>query len=467
MSAEILSYSPSRPSELVAAVPAADAAAVDAAVGRAVVAGADWHRAGGLARCADLVGLAEALEARAAQLADLICREVGKPISEAKAEVARAVAIVRFHAQASLDADGETLPAGPGAWTLMTRRVPRGVCGLITPWNFPLAIPLWKAAPALACGNAVLLKPASPAVGCGAALAELFEATLPAAVAQLLPGGRETAEALIDHPGVDCISFTGSEAVGRSVIERAGRRALPVQAEMGGQNPSIVLADANLERAATTIAGAAMGYAGQKCTATSRIVVERPVLERFVPLLLRAVADLSFGDPTELATDIGPVISNDSMRDAETAVDAARERGGRLLTGGEAPAGPGSFMPPTLVELAGPNDPLAQEEVFAPVAGVVAADGVDEALEIANGVRFGLSAAVFTRDLTNAARAIDALEAGLVRINQSTAGVDLHAPFGGVKGSSFGPREQGRAGREFFSITRTISIATENPMSNL
>lgn len=454
----IASGNPADASDRLIAVAAASAADVDQALARATRAQRSWGGDGAAARAAALDRLAHAIADRGDALAALIVREVGKPVSEARGEVARAVAIVRYHAQSALDAEGELLPPAPGTWLLASRRRPRGVCALITPWNFPLAIPLWKAAPALAAGNAIVLKVAEEASACGAALAELFDATLPEDVATVLFGGAATGTALIDHPLTACVSFTGSSAVGRSIVAAGGARALPVQAEMGGQNPSIVLADADLDAAATTIAHAAMGYAGQKCTATSRVIVAESVLDNFAARLTAAVQRLAVGDPAQEATVVGPVIDAAARDRALTEVAAAVGRGGALLCGGE-PAAPGTTLTPALLRIDDPADPFAQDEVFAPVACVLGAPDLDAAIEIANGVRYGLAAAVFTSSLASATRAVDALDAGMVRVNQSTAGVDLHAPFGGLKASSFGTREQGRAARAFFTESRTLSIA--------
>lgn len=454
----VMSFNPSDPGALVAQAAALTPTEVDGSVAVAERAGAAWAAAPAAERAARLDGLAGAIERRADALATLIATEVGKPIVEARGEVARAAAIVRYQAQTALHARGESFPPGAGAWLLLSERRPRGVVGLITPWNFPLAIPLWKAAPALAWGNAILLKCASPALGVGQAIAELCEEALPSGLVQLVPGGRTSAQALIDHPGVACISFTGSEAVGRDVIARGAARAVPVQAEMGGQNPSIVLADADLDLAARTIAAASMGFAGQKCTATSRVIVEQGAVEDFRERLRAAIDALPVGDPLQEGTVVGPVISEEARDEALAAVNEACGRGGELVTGGVA-AAPGHALAPTLVAVGAPDDPFAQEEVFAPVAALVEARDLDDALAIANGVRYGLAAAVFTRSLAAAARASSALQAGLVRVNQSTAGVDLHAPFGGVKDSSYGPREQGPAAHEFFTTVHTLSIA--------
>jgi alpha-ketoglutaric semialdehyde dehydrogenase len=271
----------------------------------------------------------------------------------------------------------------------------------------------------------------------------------------VLLGGAGTARPLIEHPDVDAVSFTGSVPVGRDITSRVAARGGKVQAEMGGQNPSIVLADADLDRAAATIAYAAMGYAGQKCTATSRVIVEKAAYGDFRDRLANAVTALRVEDPAAEGTLVGPVIDDGARSAALAAVGAS---GGRVITGGKALDAPGYYLAPTLVELDGPTGPLATEEVFAPVAAVIAADSAAQAVEIANGVRFGLVAAVFTSDLGRALRLSNELDAGMVRVNAPTSGVDFHAPFGGAKESSYGPREQGLAARAFYTESRTVLI---------
>jgi len=376
-------------------------------------------------------------------------------VSEARGEVARGVAILRYYAQAALLPDGETIPAAATDQLLMARHVPIGVAALITPWNFPVAIPLWKAAPSLAYGNATILKPASAAAATGLALAEILGAFLPPGAFQVVLGGAAAAGALIDHPAVAAVSFTGSSQVGRQIRRRAAERGCRVQAEMGGQNPSIVLADADLDRAATAIAYAAMGYAGQKCTATSRVIVEEAVYPQFRDHLAAAVQGLQVLDPADDKTMVGPVIDDGARASALAAVAGA---GGRVVTGGTGLDAPGFYLAPTLVELDRPEGPLATEEVFAPVTALIRAGSADEAMSIANGVRYGLVAAVFTSDLSRALRLTRRLEAGMIRVNAPTSGVDFQAPFGGTKESSDGPREQGMAARAFYTESRTVLI---------
>ncbi len=449
------SVSPHDPADVIGEWEAADGPEVTGIVERARQAAATWRRAPAAERSAALGAAAADLERRAAEVTALTVREVGKPVTEARAEVARAVSILRYYAQLALLPDGETLPAADPDALLMARRRPVGVAALLTPWNFPVAIPLWKAAPSLAYGNATVLKPSSAAAATALLLHEIIAPHLPEDVFQVLLGGAETARPLVEHPDVAAVSFTGSVPVGQDIARRVAARGGRMQAEMGGQNPSIVLADADLERAATTIAYAAMGYAGQKCTATSRVIVEEAVYADFVDLLEGAITQLQVIDPSAEATLVGPVIDSGAR---SAALDAVAASGGRVITGGQPLDAPGYYLAPTLVELDGPTGPLASEEVFAPVAAVISAESAARAVAIANGVRFGLVAALFTRDLGLALRLANFLDAGMVRVNAPTSGVDFHAPFGGAKESSYGPREQGLAARDFYTESCTILI---------
>ena len=449
------SVNPHAPADVLGEWEAAGSDGADAAVGRALKAAPGWRDTPGAARAKALGDAATALEQRAGEVTDLVIREVGKPVSEARGEVARGVAILRYYAQAALAPDGETLPASDPDQLLFARHVPVGVTALLTPWNFPVAIPLWKAAPSLAYGNATLLKPSSAAAATALLLSEIIGPFLPAGVFQVVLGGAGTARPLVDHPGVAAVSFTGSSEVGRDISARAAARGCRVQAEMGGQNPSVVLADADLDRAAATIAYAAMGYAGQKCTATSRVIVAGEVYPQFRDALAAAVEALGVVDPADPKTLVGPVIDDGSRASALAAVASS---GGRVLTGGKPLDEPGFYLAPTLVELDEPAGPLATEEVFAPVAALIRAGSADEAVAIANAVRYGLVASVFTSDLSQALRLSRRLEAGMVRVNAPTSGVDFNAPFGGSKESSYGPREQGQAARAFYTESQTVLI---------
>ena len=450
------SINPHQPSDVIGEFAEAGQGGVEEAVSRAREAFFEWSEQSAIFRGHTLARMADETEERAEELAQLTVREVGKPIGEARAELSRAVAILRYYAQLVLAPDGETFPATQSTDWLIARRYPAGVCGLLTPWNFPVAIPVWKAAPALGYGNTVVLKPAPESTVTAQLLAEILSRYLPEGAFQLVAGDAETGESLVNHPDVAAVSFTGSTEVGRMVAQQVVGRGAKVQCEMGGQNPSVVLAGADLDGAAQTIAYAAMGYAGQKCTATSRVIVEDAVYEDMRERLVAAVEGLEVVDPENESCQVGPLIEEASRN---SAVDALERAGGNLLTGGKQLDSDGFYLEPTLVEIENPQNPLAQEEVFAPVTALLRVGSTEEAVRLANDVRQGLVAAVFTNDLDKAMTLGGRLEAGLVRVNASTAGVDYHVPFGGSKESGIGPKEQGLAARDFYTETRTILIS--------
>jgi aldehyde dehydrogenase (NAD+) len=450
----IESRSPQHPDDVVVAVEETSPGAVQAAVERARKTQQEWGRSA-TARSSALSAAADVVQAAAGELADLIVREVGKPLGEAKGEVGRSVAILRYYAQQVFDPMGEVHePSASGL--LFSRRRPHGVAGLITPWNFPLAIPLWKAAPALAFGNTVVLKPAPESTASALRLAELLDGVLPAGALQVVPGDAATGQALV--AGADVVSFTGSVAAGRAVASAATSRGRPVQAEMGGQNPAVVLPDADLQAAAAMIANAAAGFAGQKCTATKRVIVVGDAAE-FRDAFVAAVEALAVGDPAEAGTVVGPVIDEGARDRVVAAARSAVEAGGRVLTGGQAVDGAGWFMAPTVVEGTPMDHLLACDEVFGPICLLQQADDVSAALRIANGVDYGLVAGLYTRDLNAALRAGEELETGLVKVNAPTSGVDFYLPFGGEKSSSLGGREQGKAARDFYTSLHTVTVA--------
>jgi alpha-ketoglutaric semialdehyde dehydrogenase len=451
----IESRSPQAPSDVVVRVPDTSAERVAAAAAAARQAAAGWAREPALARAAALHACAEAVAVASGELTGLVVREVGKPVGEARAELGRGVAILRYFAQQALQPEGEVFPPADGVSLLHTRRRPHGVVGLITPWNFPVAIPLWKAAPALAFGNAVLLKPAPQASAVALRLAELFAGALPQGVLTVLTGLGATGEATVD--AADAVSFTGSVAAGQAVARRAVARGIPVQCEMGGQNAAIVLPDADQDAAATAIAAAAMGYAGQKCTATSRVIVVGDAAS-FAERLAAAVEALPVGDPADPATVVGPLIEARPREAIQTAVRRATAAGARLLTGARPAVGDGWFQAPTLLTDVPPGDDLRTEEYFGPVCLVLDAASAEDAGRLANDVRHGLVAGVHTRDLRAALTLANQLDVGMVKVNAPTTGVDFHAPFGGAKESSYGPREQGTAARDFYTRTVTVTL---------
>jgi aldehyde dehydrogenase (NAD+) len=456
---EIRSLNPADPDDIVAAVAPAGGIEVDNALRDAGAAAAGWASLPAAARGEALRRAADDVESDTGALAVLICREVGKPIVEARGEVARTVAILRYYSGVVLDPEGESYPPSDGRSLLLTRRAPRGLVGLITPWNFPLAIPAWKMAPALAYGNVCVWKPSQHSPACADRLAEILGRHLPDNVVSVVHGEGETGAALVAGAGVRAVSFTGSERVGHQVAAQLAARGIAAQCEMGGQNASIVLADAEVETSAAMIAFAAMGYAGQKCTATGRVVCDRAIAGDMRDALVAAIERMGITDPGSDACQVGPLITPEARENGLAAVARARDAGDRVLTGGSATDDAGWYLQPTLVEVGDPATELAQDEVFAPVCAFIEAADAGQAAAIADGVRYGLSTAVFTRDLDRALELARTLQTGLVRINQPTAGVDFHVPFGGEKASGFGPREQGRAAREFYTTTRTILVS--------
>lgn len=448
------SRSPQRPEEIVGRFRLMTSRDVVVAVQRGRNAQRDWSALGASDRADALGACAVSLQAHADELVELGVREVGKPRSEMVVELARAVRIVKYFAQASLDPSGDTLPLGGEALMLTVRR-PHGVVGLVTPWNFPVAIPIWKAAPALAYGNAAVIKPSPDAAATATRLVEILEPCLPDGLLQIVHGMADVGAALVDQ--VDALSFTGSTRVGREVACAAAGRGIPVQAEMGGKNASVILPDADYLAAARVVAAAAMGYAGQKCTATSRVIVVGDCAG-FEEALVSEVQKLNVGDPELDSTDIGPVISRTARERAVEATRAAVAAGGKCFAGGSAMKRDGWFVEPTVIGNVEPDSRLAQEEIFAPVCALIAARDDDEALSIANNVEYGLAGAVFTADLNRALRFVNELRVGLVKVNGMTTGAEIYAPFGGTKASSLGPREQGKAARDFYTWTQTATI---------
>ena len=451
---------PSEPSDVVARVPAGEPSDAAAAVEAAAAALPAWRAKTGPQRADALSAWSAAVDARREELAQAMAREVGKPITEARGEAARAVTILRYYAGEAVRSFGDLIPAqAPGALQF-TMREPLGVVALITPWNFPLAIPLWKAAPALAFGNTVVLKPAEAASRVATMLAETArDAGLPPGVFNVVLGsGSRIGASLIGHESVRAVSFTGSGKVGATVAAAAAARNIRYQTEMGGKNVVIVAPDADLDLAAALTVAGAMRYAGQKCTATSRAVVDRRVSEPFLRKLREQAAALVLGPVTDPAAGVGPVISREAKESIDRAVESAtgRVHGGKLP--GDDSWSRGYFCAPAIVESPGVDSTLAREELFGPVLATFEASDLDEAIALANRTAYGLSASIFTKDFKTGLAFVHRIEAGLVRINGDTTGVDPHAPFGGMKGSSSGSREQGPAARDFYTEIKTVQI---------
>lgn len=454
------SLNPAQPTDVVASSPIGDAADVDTAVEASIAAQKAWATKTGAYRSDLLYSWASAIQERHEEMAIALVREIGKPLGEARGEVGRSVALLRYYAGEAVHPNGEVVPALVEGSLQFTLEEPIGVVGMITPWNFPLAIPLWKAAPALAYGNSVILKPSEMSPFCGDLLAQTAaKAGLPAGLFQVVQGiGETVGRRLVSHAGVDALSFTGSQQVGLAIGVACSARNARYQAEMGGKNIAIVLADANLKQAANLIAAGAMRFAGQKCTATSRVAVVRSVKDQFLKELELAINALPFGNPMEPTNAVGPVISAESQERLLCAIDEIDFPCAYRRDAIEGELGGGYYVPPVVFCEVPSDDDLAQDELFGPVLSVIDADDLDHALEIANGIRFGLSASLFTSNIQAALSYIRRIEVGMVRVNADTTGVDLHAPFGGMKGSSSHSREQGTAARHFYTEIRTVQI---------
>lgn len=396
---------------------------------------------------------------RREELGRLLSREEGKILAEGIGEVMRAGQIFKFFAGEALRQTGDVLASVRPGVTVDVRREPVGVVALITPWNFPIAIPAWKVAPALAYGNTLVLKPAELVPGSAHALAEIISRSgLPAGAFNLVGGkGSDIGPVLTSHPKVKAVSFTGSVPTGRGIARACAENLKKVQLEMGGKNPMVVLDDADLDIAVAASLNGAFFSTGQRCTASSRLIVTEGIHDRFVARMTEALKKLVVGDALDPATQIGPVVDERQLAQDLDYVDIARGEGGKVAFGGERlnREKPGFYMAPALITETTPGMRINREEVFGPVASVIRVKDYDEALAVANDCEFGLSSGICTTSLKYASDFKAKAQAGMVMVNLPTAGVDYHVPFGGTKGSSFGPREQGRYAAEFYTTVKT------------
>jgi acyl-CoA reductase-like NAD-dependent aldehyde dehydrogenase len=449
---------PFRTADVVAEFPASEASDVDAAVDAATQTRRMWAELSPQQRGAILFRAADVVQSRVGEIAGDMTREMGKPIRESSAEVSRGADQLRFYAGEGWRAQGEIFTQSATGNQVQVLRRPLGVVGLICPWNFPFSIPLWKAAPALAYGNCVVLKAASEAPAGALHLAAcLHEAGLPPGVFNVVVGrGGDVGTPLVKHPGVRAISFTGSVGVGEQVRQEAVPLGKRVQLELGGHSPLVVMDDADLERASEAAFAGAFWSAGQKCTATRRIYVQQRAYDPFRVLLTRRIERGAVGDPTDPVTEVGPLVSEQQLTDVLGAIERGVHEGGTLVRGGERLGDDGFMVAPALFENVAQRDFLSQEEVFGPVTSLYRFAELDEAIEQSNSTRFGLSASIFTPNSGTVQRFVAGIEAGVVRVNAATAGGEPHVPFGGTKGSGYGPREQGRAARDFYTETVTV-----------
>jgi aldehyde dehydrogenase (NAD+) len=455
------SINPSNLDDVVASFPKGTPADVDSAVAAARQAFPAWSEASPEVRSDVLDKAGSIVMARAKELGTLLSREEGKTVPEGTGEVMRAARILKYFAGEALRRHGQTLESTRPGIDASTHREAVGVFGLITPWNFPIAIPAWKAAPALAFGNTVVLKPATPTPAIAYALAQIIkEAGAPPGVFNLVMGEGDVGGAIVDHPDIDGISFTGSQGVGAMVAAGAIKRQARLQLEMGGKNPLVVLDDADLDKAVAVALDGAFFGTGQRCTASSRIIVTEGIHDRFVAALAERAKALKVGNALDPSTQIGPAVSEQQLQQNLRYVGIARDEGGKILTGGDPLTldERGWYMAPTVISDTAPDMRINNEEVFGPVASTIRVADYEEALEIANRGQFGLSAGIVTDSLKHARHFRRAMRAGMVMVNLPTAGVDYHVPFGGTRKSSYGAREQGFAAVEFYTQTKTVYI---------
>ncbi|EMA19591.1 2,5-dioxovalerate dehydrogenase [Haloarcula amylolytica] len=453
---------PADETDVVSTVPVASAADADEAVAAAAEATDEWGGMPGPERGAILRETGEILKSRKDELAETLTREEGKPLGEAEGEVQRAIDIFYYYAEKARDFGGTVKQPSGGRAGLQTKKEPMGVAALITPWNYPIAIPAWKIAPALAVGNTVVIKPAMQAPTVGAMIVEaLDEAGIPDGAINLVCGpGSEVGERLTTHDDVDVVSFTGSAAVGEHVYEQATSNGKRAQAEMGGKNPTVVMPSADVDKAADIVGAGAFGGTGQACTATSRAIVHEDVYDEFLDAVVDYAESLEIGNGLDRA-GMGPHVSEDELAGSLEYIDIAQSEGATLETGGEELTGgeydAGNFISPAVFSDVEPDMRIAQEEVFGPVLAVIPVSDFDAGVEVANDIDYGLSASIVTDRIEEENEFIERSESGVVKVNEKTTGLELHVPFGGLKRSSTNTyREQGDAGLEFFSYIKTV-----------
>ncbi|MCP6760841.1 MAG: aldehyde dehydrogenase family protein [Fischerella sp. CENA71] len=458
------SCNPANKREVIATFPRSAAADVEAAVVAARQAYQSWRLVPAPARAEYIFKVGEVLSKYKEELAQLICREMGKPLAEARGDVQEGIDCAFYSAAEGRRLFGQTTPSEMPNKFAMTVRMPIGVCALITPWNFPVAIPCWKAMPALVCGNTVILKPAEDTPACATKLVEIFvEAGLPPGVINLVHGvGEEVGKALVSHPDIDLVSFTGSSETGAEVGSICGRTHKRVCLEMGGKNAQIVMEDADLELALDGAVWGAFGTAGQRCTATSRLILHRDIKEKFTTMLKERTSKLRLGAGSDPNTEIGPIINERQLQRVSKYLDIAYAEGAKILIGGEiATEGElqqGYFFQPTILDKVTPQMRVAQEEIFGPVVVLIEVNSFEEAIAILNTTKYGLSSSIYTRDINRAFTAMRDIEAGITYINGPTIGAEVHLPFGGVKQTGNGHREAGTTALDIFTEWKTVYV---------
>ncbi|MDC3416045.1 alpha-ketoglutaric semialdehyde dehydrogenase GucD [Aquibacillus salsiterrae] len=460
----IPSFNPANKTEIVGNVQNSTRADLDEAVKAAKQAQLTWKKLSGAERGNYLFKVADILEQNTDEIAETMTKEMGKTFPEAKGETTRGVAILRYYAGEGMRKVGDVIPSTDSSALMFSKRVPLGVVGVITPWNFPVAIPIWKVAPALIYGNTVVLKPATEAAVTAAKVVKCFEqAGVPSGVINFVTGkGSVIGQGLADHKDVHAVTFTGSNNVGSGIGQTVAARGGKYQLEMGGKNPIIVADDCDIDLAVDAAISGGLKSTGQKCTCSSRVIVQSSIYDTFKDKLLEKVAQITVGSGLEQGTWMGPCASEGQFETVKHYIAKGIEDGADLIFGGDSPSDEslqnGFYINPTIFENVTTDMTIAQEEIFGPVLALMKVETIEEAIELANDVEFGLSASIFTQNINHILSFIDDIDAGLVRINSETAGVELQAPFGGMKASSSHSREQGEAAKEFFTTVKTVFV---------
>ena len=455
---------PADTAEVIADAPSSTAAEAAAACEAAARAFPAWRAMPAPKRGQILYTVQRRMEERRQELAEALTREEGKTLAESRGELQRAINVVEFFAGEARRMTGETIPSELPHNFCYTVKQPVGPVAIITPWNFPVAIPIWKMAPALVCGNTVVFKPASLTPLTAALLVEIFtECGLPPGVLNLVYGsGREVGDTIVKHPAIQAVSFTGSNDVGTGLYGAAAARGIKCQCEMGGKNPIVVLADADLDLAVESSVQGAFGSTGQRCTATSRAVVVESIADEFVERLAARASGLVVGNGLDPNTQVGPSVDEKQLATVLEYVGIGQHEGARLVRGGarlkDDGLDRGWFVAPAIFDRVQPDMRIAQEEIFGPVLSVIRVPDTATALSVANGVRFGLSASIYTNDVPSMFRFVDDLEAGIIHVNSPTVGGEAHIPFGGMKATGVGLREMGRVAIDFYTELKVVYV---------
>jgi aldehyde dehydrogenase (NAD+) len=453
---------PADTTDVIAEFPLATAEDTQRAIEAAQAAFPAWKKTPGPERGRVLWRAANIARQRIDEIAQLMTREEGKILKEARGEVLKGISLLEYYAGMGFRMGGKTLPSEARDTFTYTIRQPLGVVGLIAPWNFPWAIPVWKSAPALVAGNSVVFKPAALTPSTAALMTEIYEeAGLPPGVFNMVVGsGSQVGEAIVNHPAIRAVSFTGSNAIGGALYIKAASRGIKVTCEMGGKNAVIVMPDADLDKAVVAIHGGAFGSTGQRCTATSRVIAMDSVKDALLERLVDRAKTIKVGPGLDEAVDMGPAVDESQWKTDLDYINIGRQEGAKLVLGGGTPKGldNGYFVEPTIFDGVSPTMRIFKEEIFGPVLSVAKAKNLDEALQFANGVEYGLTTSIFTQDINHIMRFIDDVETGMVHVNEPTIGGEAQLPFGGVKATGVGEREMAEEGLNFFTELKTVFI---------